>query len=151
VGTAELTGLLRRFLNLLNDPDLGVRRQCLLSINALAHANLLLLEALFPTVILPALFAATKPDPSHVRTVDFGPFKHKIDDGLPLRKAAYQCLDTLLDVAPAALLDLPTFVRHVANGVKDQDDLQVVAYNVLEKVAHWHGPALLEVRLPHFK
>ena len=39
--------------------------------------------------LLPALYAQTAVDASLIRTVDLGPFKHKIDDGLELRKVLF--------------------------------------------------------------
>lgn len=112
--TPPLLPLLPDFLALVTDPDLGVRRQALLTVSALAHAH----PALIPhalgsdahgqtgmaanvspgtsagsstrgggsvssssSMVLRAIYAETKVDPSRVRTVDFGPFKHKIDDG----------------------------------------------------------------------
>lgn len=47
--------------------------------------------------------ALPPPVPSQIRTVDLGPFKHRIDDGLELRKAAFECLDILLASLPHVL------------------------------------------------
>ena len=123
-----------------------VRRQALLTVNALAHANVdLITTGALKTVILPVLYKEIKPDeklvrsvqnPSlsvnceQIRVVNLGPFKHKIDDGLPLRKAAFQALETLLEVAPHRL-DLSEFVRSVQIGLVDHDDIQIVTYQIL--------------------
>eukprot|EP01060_Flectonema_neradi_P032653 TRINITY_DN5236_c2_g3_i1.p1 TRINITY_DN5236_c2_g3~~TRINITY_DN5236_c2_g3_i1.p1 ORF type:complete len:1264 (+),score=301.89 TRINITY_DN5236_c2_g3_i1:66-3857(+) len=46
---------------------------------------------------LSALLAQTNVDNELVRSVNLGPFRHKVDDGLELRKSAFECIDILLD------------------------------------------------------
>lgn len=46
---------------------------------------------------MPILYHESKIKPELIREVDLGPFKHKVDDGLEIRKAAYECMYTLLD------------------------------------------------------
>ena len=46
-----------------------------------------------------------------------GPFKHTVDDGLDLRKAAFECMYTLLDTC-LDKLDLFEFLNHVEDGLK---------------------------------
>jgi len=89
---------LRRALDLVDDPklDLAVRRQALVMLNACAHHR--------PSLIAPLVAEAvpklrTVVDLKLERVVDLGPFKHKVDDGLPVRKAAIACVATFLDHA----------------------------------------------------
>jgi len=46
------------------------------------------------TGVLPALYWETMVHADRKRAVQLGPFTHNIDDGLPLRKAAFSCLDS---------------------------------------------------------
>ncbi len=46
--------------------------------------------------VLLALYRALLPDPALVVTTDYGPFTRTVDQGLPLRKAAYSALLTLV-------------------------------------------------------
>eukprot|EP00662_Eupelagonemidae_sp_cell21_P012928 gene12928-35155_t len=39
------------------------------------------------------LFSQTKVDDELVRSVNLGLFVHKVDDGLELRKSAFECMD----------------------------------------------------------
>lgn len=134
---------LAHFLTLLQDSDLGARRQCLVTVNALAHSHVELIETLLESQILPALYQSTIPDPSQTRVVDYGPFKCKIDDGLPIRKGAYQALTTLLSTAPHHV-HLPTFIKCLKEGLLDHDDIQTLSYDILEKLALNHSEGLLE-------
>ena len=54
-----------------------------------------------------------------------GPFKHEVDDGLDLRKAAFECMYTLLDTC-VDRLDIFEFLSHVQDGLKDHYDIKVL-------------------------
>ena len=61
--------------------------------------------------------------------VDLGPFEHKVDDGLPLRKTTFQVLNALLDRYTSEL-DHRVFVEHVKQGLVDANDIQILTYQV---------------------
>jgi len=65
-----------------------------------------------------------------VREVEMGPFKHEVDDGLDLRKAAFECMYTLLDTC-VDRLDIFEFLSHVQDGLKDHYDIKVSSVNVV--------------------
>lgn len=56
--------------------------------------------------------------------VEMGPFKHRVDDGLDVRKAAFECMYTLLDSCLDGL-DVLQFLDHVEEGLKDHYDIRV--------------------------
>ncbi len=85
-------------------------------LSSAAHSKAALVAEHLPGV-MPRVYAQTVVNAALIRTVDLGPFKHKIDDGLELRKAAFECMDVLLD-ACAERLDMPAFIAHLESGLK---------------------------------
>lgn len=106
--------------------------------------------------VIEAVAAETVVRPELKKTVDLGPFKHKIDEGLPLRKAAFSCLLTLLDSSPERInvgssaraeRASPSFPPHsralpaevvmvcAMRGLGDVDDVQVQCHEILMRVA----------------
>lgn len=55
-----------------------------------------------------------------------GPFKHTVDDGLDVRKAAFECMYTLLESC-LDRLDIYEYLNHVEDGLKDHYDIRVCA------------------------
>lgn len=49
--------------------------------------------------------------------MDLGPFKHKIDDGLELRKAAFECMDVLLERCKDCI-NMGQFIAHLEQGLQ---------------------------------
>uniref|UniRef100_A0A8C6LIH0 TATA-binding protein interacting (TIP20) domain-containing protein n=1 Tax=Nothobranchius furzeri TaxID=105023 RepID=A0A8C6LIH0_NOTFU len=110
------------FLKTLQDDDIDVRRVALVMFNSAAHNKPALIRGLLGTV-LPQLYKETRIRKDLVREVEMGPFKHSVDDGLDVRKAAFECMYTLLESCLEGL-DVLQFLDHVEEGLKDHYDIR---------------------------
>lgn len=131
-----------RVLSLLGDAEPLVRRSVLLTLNYTAHHKPDLIREILPS-FLPQLYNETKIKPELIKEVDLGPFKHKVDGGLDIRKNAYECMYTFLDTS-IHKLDISVFVQHVAQGMTDHYDIKMLAHLMIIRLAGTAGLALLE-------
>ncbi|RDB24577.1 Cullin-associated NEDD8-dissociated protein 1 [Hypsizygus marmoreus] len=129
-----LAPLLVDFLSLMLDDDLTVRRLALSSFNSAARNKSHLVREHLPT-LLPSLYKETFVNPELIRTVQMGPWTHKVDDGLEARKTAYETMYTLLDTC-LTKLDLHEFLSRVIPGLSDDsDEIKVISHMMLFRLA----------------
>lgn len=122
-------------VQMLNESDLENRRLALTTFNSAMHNK--------PEIILPALdqllpltMKETEVKPELIREVQMGPFKHKVDDGLEIRKSAYETLYALLETAISKLSpsDLSECYDRVVAGVSDEHDIRILCNLMLTKL-----------------
>lgn len=130
------------FLNTLQDPDLNVRRVALVAFNSAAHNKPSLIRDLLDTT-LPQLYSETNVKKDLIWEVEMGPFKHTVDDGLDIRKAAFECMYTLLD-SSLDRIDIFDFINHVESGLKDHYDIKMLTYLMVAKLAQICPGAVLQ-------
>uniref|UniRef100_G1QXX6 Cullin associated and neddylation dissociated 2 (putative) n=1 Tax=Nomascus leucogenys TaxID=61853 RepID=G1QXX6_NOMLE len=118
-----LKSFIGEFMESLQDPDLNVRRATLAFFNSAVHNKPSLVRDLLDD-ILPLLYQETKIRRDLIREVEMGPFKHTVDDGLDVRKAAFECMYSLLESC-LGQLDICEFLNHVEDGLKDHYDIRV--------------------------
>lgn len=89
----ELSQAIQSVFPLLHATDLEVRKSALLCVHAALHHNFDIispfLDQLQPLLAESLLIKAE-------RVVDLGPFKHKVDDALVIRKSALLCVEEIL-------------------------------------------------------
>jgi len=119
---------------MLEDADLDNQRLAFATFNSALQNK--------PDLVLPQLsellhhaIQATLIRPELVREVSMGPFKHKIDDGLDIRKSAYETLYALLDT-PASRqgLDITAFYDRIVAGISDEHEIKILCCLVLGKL-----------------
>lgn len=119
---------------MLGETDLENRRLALTTLNSAAHNKP---DLILPHLaqLLPFVMKETVPDPKLIREVQMGPFKHKVDDGLEIRKAAYETVHSLLST-PSTLssMDLPTLFERLTAGVQDDTDIRTLCTLMLTKL-----------------
>jgi cullin-associated NEDD8-dissociated protein 1 len=124
----------------LSDPEVEVRRAALLTLNYAAHNKANLVRPVL-SEHLNALYAETLVKKELIKVIDLGPFKHKVDEGLENRKAAFECLYTLLDTS-IDKLDIPALIKHLVEGLQDIHDIQLLCHLMLVRLAQ-HAPTAL--------
>ncbi|GAA6031475.1 hypothetical protein JCM8097_006475 [Rhodosporidiobolus ruineniae] len=139
-----LAPLIGEFFKLMQDQDLGVRRLALSSLNSAAHNKPHLVRPHLDT-LLPELYAQTVIDESLIRIVEMGPFKHKVDDGLDVRKTAYECMHTLVETCREQV-ELGAYLGRVLEGLKDEEEVKKLCYVMLVKLAQV-APTAVQQRL----
>ncbi|KAK2966552.1 hypothetical protein RJ640_014521 [Escallonia rubra] len=132
------------FLMLIKDQDRHVRRAAVLALSTAAHNKPNLIKGLLPE-LLPLLYDQTLIKKELIRTVDLGPFKHTVDDGLELRKAAFECVDTLLDSCLDQVNPSSFIVPYLRSGLDDHYDVKMPCHLILSKLAEKCPSAVLAV------
>ncbi|KAK3685109.1 armadillo-type protein [Podospora appendiculata] len=119
---------------MLEDPEMEIRRHAMSTFNSaahnkpeiiLGHLNLLMPYVMNETVIKPEL----------IREVQMGPFKHIIDDGLEVRKAAYETLYALMETAFSRINIIDLYDRIVA-GLSDDNDIRALCNLMVSKLVY---------------
>jgi len=139
---ASIMSHINDFLLLIKDPDsLDVRRAAVQVLHVAAHNKPSLIISLLPT-LLPLLYEQTVQRPELVRTVNLGPFKHIVDDGLELRKSAFECMDTLVSTCQE-YIDTAAFFAHLKSGLGDHYDVKLPCHLILTRCSQVYASALL--------
>lgn len=130
---ALLRQCIGQFLFALQDPEPSVRRVALVAFNSAVHNKPSLVRELLPS-LLPYLYSETKVKKELIREVEMGPFKHTVDDGLDIRKAAFECMYTLLEQG-LERVDIMQFLEHVQAGLRDHYDIKMLTYLMTARLA----------------
>jgi len=132
VSISALTGVMVQFLPLLEDTDLEVKKAALLMVNTAVHHNPVTIESHLLKYVVPILVEVLKIKLE--RTVDLGPFKHKVDDNLPLRKVALTCVETILDAMPDRI-DVLSLMQIMPLLLTDKDEIKLQTHQILCKLS----------------
>ncbi|KFY76135.1 hypothetical protein V499_04065 [Pseudogymnoascus sp. VKM F-103] len=124
--------LIDMLTTMLNDTELENRRLALTTLNSAAHNKS---DILLPRLgqLMPLVLRASVIQPELIREVMMGPFKHKVDDGLEVRKSAYETLYALMETSFSRINILDFYDRVIA-GLNDEHDIRSLCNLMLTKL-----------------
>jgi hypothetical protein len=121
------------FPALIDDENLAIRQTILMTLNSVVHHNSGILRKHIEGILGPVYKHMYQND-ALKRTVDLGPFKQKIDDGLPIRKAAFTLMGSVLDTL-LEKVDLGPFMDPLKSGLGDkQTDVQMLCHQIVVRM-----------------
>ena len=139
VDPEQLAPFMPTFLALLQEEDIMVKNTTLLMVYSAVHHTPQLVTGLMQEHILPSLYELASLKMK--RVVDMGPFKHTVDDALPLRKATLSIFATCLEKCPSSL-DISAFMPVLAFALGDVEDVQLQAHQIVISMCSRHPVAI---------
>eukprot|EP00013_Stygamoeba_regulata_P006475 CAMPEP_0177637886 /NCGR_PEP_ID=MMETSP0447-20121125/5203_1 /TAXON_ID=0 /ORGANISM="Stygamoeba regulata, Strain BSH-02190019" /LENGTH=1196 /DNA_ID=CAMNT_0019139829 /DNA_START=52 /DNA_END=3641 /DNA_ORIENTATION=+ len=127
-----LAPAMSQFIAMLDDASLVVRRNALLTLNSVAHNKPGLVRACLPDH-MPRLLNLLAVNTALIRKVPVGPFEHTIDSGLDVRKAAHECMYTVLEKC-LDVVDIDAFLPLLAASLRDVYDIQLLSHLMLVRL-----------------
>lgn len=119
--------------SMLQDPVLENRRLALTALNSAATNKAHLLRGEGLEYLLPRVYKESVINPEHVREIQMGPFRHRVDGGLEVRKSAYETLYALLETS-FSNIELNIYFDRVIEGLTDEHDIRALANLMLAKL-----------------
>lgn len=130
---AMLAPQLWRILQLLGDEELAVRRGAVMALHAVVYNRPELVQEHLGA-LLPKLYQTTVVREDLKRKVAMGPFTVITDDGLDLRKNAFETLFTLLETCFAEM-QVTDVLRCAVQALQDDDSVKLLACLMLMRIA----------------
>ncbi|KAL2152102.1 hypothetical protein VTH82DRAFT_5286 [Thermothelomyces myriococcoides] len=118
----------------LSDKEMEIRRHAMSTLTSAAHNKPELVLAHL-NHLMPFVMSETVIKPELIREVQMGPFKHVIDDGLDVRKAAYETLYALMETAFSRVSIIDLYDRIVA-GLSDDNDIRALCNLMVSKLVY---------------
>ncbi|KAL8377319.1 hypothetical protein RB595_008148 [Gaeumannomyces hyphopodioides] len=116
----------------LQDKELEIRRLSMTALNSAAHNKPDLILAQLGQ-LLPYVINESVKNNDLIREVQMGPFRHTVDDGLEVRKSAYETLYALMETA-FPRLDIIQLYDRIIDGLSDDNDIRALCNLMVSKL-----------------
>ncbi|KAB5575574.1 armadillo-type protein [Coniochaeta sp. 2T2.1] len=126
------TYLVDMLRTMLGDSDMEIRRHAMSTLTAAAHNKPELIHGQLGQ-LMPYVMKESVIKPELIREVMMGPFKHMVDDGLEVRKAAYETLYALMETAFSRISIIDLYDR-IIDGLKDDNDIRGLCNLMVSKL-----------------
>ncbi|KAF4995196.1 hypothetical protein FGRMN_5334 [Fusarium graminum] len=124
--------LIQMLLTMLQDADMDIRRLAMTTLTTAARTKP---DLIHPHLgeLMPFVLQESVIKKELIREVMMGPFKHTVDDGLEVRKSAYETLYALMETAFSRINNIDFYDRVVA-GLKDDNDIRQLCNLMVTKL-----------------
>uniref|UniRef100_A0A0N4Z951 TIP120 domain-containing protein n=1 Tax=Parastrongyloides trichosuri TaxID=131310 RepID=A0A0N4Z951_PARTI len=142
-----LIPVMEDILNKFQSNDTNVKRHAILTFNAAVNNRSKIVRP-FLSTLLSLLYAETDVNESFIEIIEMGPFKHKIDKRIEIRKATFECMYALATNCIDSI-NVFEFLSHFEKGLTDEYEIKMLAYLMITRFINL-CPSELHQRIEFF-